>query len=36
VISYQTYGDVVRFNPLYHCIVLEGGIYKEGVFITYQ
>ena len=26
VVSYQSYGDLMRWNPHYHCIVLEGGI----------
>ena len=32
IISYQTYGDFLRFNPHWHCIVLEGGVNNEGKF----
>jgi len=35
VSSYQSYGDMMRFNPHYHCIVLEGGIDETGSFYTY-
>ena len=31
-ISYQTYGDVLRFNPHWHCIVMEGALDEEGNF----
>jgi len=26
VVSFQTYGDILRFHPHWHCIILEGGI----------
>lgn len=26
VVSFQSYGDMLRFHPHWHCIVLEGGI----------
>jgi len=32
VTSYQSFGDLLRFNPHYHCLVLEGGIDEEGSF----
>ena len=32
VISYQSYGDMMRWNPHFHCLVLEGGIDKKGSF----
>jgi hypothetical protein len=32
VVSYQTYGDMMRFNPHWHSIILEGGIDEEGSF----
>jgi len=32
VISYQSFGDMVRANPHYHCIILEGGIDDKGCF----
>lgn len=32
VVSYQSFGDLVRWNPHYHCIVLEGGIDEAGSF----
>ena len=32
IISYQSFGDLVRSNPHYHCIILEGGIDDEGCF----
>ena len=32
VISYQSFGDMVRSNPHYHCIILEGGIDDKGCF----
>jgi len=30
VVSYQTYGDFLRFNPLWHCIVMEGSLTEDG------
>ena len=35
VISYQSFGDLVRSNPHYHCIFLEGGIVKHKHLIRY-
>ena len=32
VIAHQTFGDLLRFNPHYHAIVLEGGFDAEGTF----
>jgi len=32
VVSYQTYGDMMRHNPHWHCIILEGGIDEKGSF----
>ncbi len=32
LVSFQSYGDQVRWNPHYHCIVLEGGIDEKGSF----
>ena len=32
IVSYQTYGDMMRHNPHWHCIILEGGIDEKGSF----
>jgi len=32
LVSYQSFGDLLRFNPHYHCLVLEGGIDETGSF----
>jgi len=32
VVSYQTYGDFLRFNPHWHCIVMEGGMDADDRF----
>jgi hypothetical protein len=32
VILYQSFGDLMRWNPHYHCLVLEGGIDKVSSF----
>ena len=32
VITHQTFGDQLRFNPHFHAIVLEGGFDEEGTF----
>jgi hypothetical protein len=32
VSAFQTYGDMLRFNPHWHCIVLDGGIDENGYF----
>lgn len=33
VISHQTFGDMLRWNPHFHCIVLDGGFDEEMNFI---
>ena len=33
VISHQTFGDMLRWNPHFHCLVLEGGFDDEGNFV---
>ena len=33
VCAFQTYGDMLRFNPHWHCIVMEGGIDEQGNFL---
>ena len=30
--AHQTFGDVLRWNPHFHAIVLEGGFDEEGTF----
>ncbi len=32
VVSYQSYGDILRHNPHWHCIILEGGIDETNSF----
>lgn len=32
VIAHQTFGDMLRWNPHFHAIVLEGGFDEEGTF----
>jgi hypothetical protein len=32
VVSYQSFGDLMRWNPHYHCLVLEGGIDERSSF----
>ena len=32
VVSHHTFGDMLRFNPHWHCIILEGGIDEEDSF----
>ncbi len=32
VIAHQTFGDMLRWNPHFHAIVLEGGFDEEGPF----
>jgi len=34
VIAHQTFGDMMRFNPHYHAIILEGGFDNEGTFVS--
>jgi hypothetical protein len=33
VISHQTFGDMLRFNPHFHAILLEGGFDDDGAFV---
>jgi len=33
VLSYQTSGDFARWNPHFHCLVLEGGFSEQGNFV---
>jgi hypothetical protein len=33
VIAHQTFGDMLRWNPHFHTIVLEGGFDKVGNFV---
>jgi hypothetical protein len=32
VIAHQAFGDMLRFNPHFHAIVLEGGLDEKGTF----
>ena len=32
IISYQSFGDMMRPNPHFHTIILEGGIANDGRF----
>jgi hypothetical protein len=32
IVSYQSFGDLMRWNPHCHCLVLEGGIDEVGSF----
>jgi hypothetical protein len=34
VIAHQTFGDQLRWNPHFHCLVLEGGFDEQGVFVS--
>ena len=31
-VSYQSYGDLMRWNPHWHCIILEGGLDEKNSF----
>ena len=33
VIAHQTFGDMLRWNPHFHCLILEGGFDYEGNFV---
>jgi hypothetical protein len=33
ILAYQTSGEFLRWNPHYHCIVLEGGFDERGKFV---
>ena len=32
IVAHQTFGDILRWNPHFHTIVLEGGFDSEGTF----
>jgi len=32
VVAHQTFGDMLRWNPHFHTIVLEGGFDEHGSF----
>jgi len=34
VIAHQTFGDMMRFNPHYHAIIIEGGFDEGGRFVS--
>ncbi len=34
VIAHQTFGDMLRWNPHFHCLVIEGGFDNEGDFVS--
>ena len=31
--TFQSFGDFLRFNPHFHCFILEGGFDENGNFI---
>jgi len=33
VLAYQSAGEFLRFNPHFHCFVLEGGFDENGRFV---
>ena len=33
VLAYQTSGEFLRWNPPFHCLVLEGGFDERGKFV---
>jgi hypothetical protein len=33
VLAYQTSGEFLRWNPHFHCLVLEGGFDERGKFV---
>ena len=33
IIAHQTFGDMLRWNPHFHSIVLEGGFDEQGTFV---
>ena len=33
VLAYQSAGEFLRFNPHFHCLVLEGGFDENGRFV---
>jgi len=33
VIAHQTFGDMLRWNPHFHAILLEGGFDEDGTFV---
>jgi hypothetical protein len=34
IAAHQTFGDQLRWNPHFHCLVLEGGFDEEGAFVS--
>ena len=32
IIAHQTFGDLLRWNPHFHALILEGGFDEEGTF----
>jgi hypothetical protein len=36
IVSHQTYSDMLRFNPHWHCIIMEGGLTENNDFILFQ
>jgi Putative transposase len=32
IVAHQTFGDQQRWNPHYHCLVLDGGFDEAGAF----
>jgi len=32
IVAHQTFGDILRWNPHFHALVLEGGFDSEGTF----
>ena len=33
ILAHQTFGDMLRWNPHFHAIVLEGGFDEQGTFV---
>jgi hypothetical protein len=33
IAAHQTFGDMLRWNPHFHCIVLEGAFDQNGKFL---
>ena len=33
VLAYQSFGDLLRFNPHFHALILEGGFDQAGRFV---
>ena len=34
IVAHQTFGDQLRWNPHFHCLVLEGGFDEAGKFVS--